>query len=86
MRPEYGCPLNSLLFSPNDDTTAGLAIHYIRTAIERWERRVDVLRLDAGPSPTNPDRLLIDMTYRIRTTNERDELQMEYSLSGDTNG
>src|SRR5262245_66442213 len=27
MRPDYGCDLRRLLFEPNDDTTAGLAIH-----------------------------------------------------------
>jgi phage baseplate assembly protein W len=48
MRPAYGCELNRLIFSPNDDTTAGLAIHYVRRAIERWEPRVEILRLDAG--------------------------------------
>src|SRR5262245_50578818 len=50
MRPEYGCDLHRLVFSPNDDTTAGLAIHYVRQAIERWEPRVEVTRLDARRS------------------------------------
>ena len=43
MRPDYGCELHRLVFSPNDDTTAGLAIHYVRRALERWEPRVEVL-------------------------------------------
>src|SRR5262245_22180582 len=50
MRPDYGCDLHRLVFSPNDDTTAGLAIHYVRQAIERWEPRVEVTRLDARRS------------------------------------
>jgi phage baseplate assembly protein W len=49
MRPEYGCDLARLVFSPIDDTTAGLAIHFVRQAVERWEPRVEVLRVDAGP-------------------------------------
>ena len=36
MRPDYGCDLRKLVFSPNDDTTAGLAIHYVRRAVEAW--------------------------------------------------
>ena len=83
MRPRYGCPLQNLLFAPNDDTTAGLAIHYVREAIERWERRIEILSLDAGPSPLNPNSLWIEMEYRIRTTGAVDALQMEYNLSGD---
>lgn len=30
MRPGYGSRLHRLVFAPNDDTTAGLAIHYVR--------------------------------------------------------
>ena len=33
MRPGYGSRLHRLVFAPNDDTTAGLAIHYVRQAI-----------------------------------------------------
>jgi phage baseplate assembly protein W len=47
MRPDYGCPLHRLLFMPNDATTAGLAIHYVRQALVRFEPRVDVVSLDA---------------------------------------
>ena len=50
MRPHYGCHLHRLVFSPNDDTTAGLAIHYVRQALERWEPRIDVIHLDATRS------------------------------------
>ena len=35
MRPDYGCDLHRVLFAPNDDTTAGLAIHYVRAAVAR---------------------------------------------------
>src|ERR1700709_1544794 len=52
MRPEYGCPLHRVVFDPNDDTTAGLAIHYVRQAILRFEPRIEILRLDAGAQPS----------------------------------
>src|SRR5215468_12298027 len=63
MRPNYGCDLHRLVFSPNDNTTAGLAIHYVRQAIERWEPRVEVVRLDAerDPEQTNPGYLGITL-------------------------
>ena len=48
MRPEYGCDLQKLVFAPNDATTAGLAIYYIRKAVERWEKRVQIVKIDAG--------------------------------------
>lgn len=83
MRPAYGCPLNELAFAPNDDTTAGLAMHYIREAIENWEPRIEIVKLDAGPAPEKPDSLLIDLEYRTRTAGETDQLQFQYNLSGE---
>ncbi len=68
MRPEYGSHLHRLVFAPNDDTTAGLAIHYVRQALPRWEPRVDVLHLDAGPDPERPEWLVIDLRYRVRAS------------------
>jgi hypothetical protein len=68
MRPEYGCDLARLVFSPNDDTTAGLAIHFVRRAVERWESRVEVLRVDATRDPEESTRLVIALDYRVRAT------------------
>jgi len=68
MRPEYGSQLHRLLFAPNDGTTAGLAIHYVRRAIERWEPRVEVLDVDATADPADPARLLISLRYRVRAS------------------
>ncbi len=56
MRPEYGCVLRRMVFAPNDDTTAGLAIHYVRTALERWGPRIEILRIDAGNYSQRTDR------------------------------
>jgi phage baseplate assembly protein W len=55
MRPDYGCPLHRLVFAPNDATTAGLAIHYVRQALMRFEPRIDIVSLDAGPVPSRRD-------------------------------
>ncbi len=64
MRPDYGCLLGTLVFSPNDDTTAGLAIHYVRQAVERFEPRAVVVRVDAGPDPLRPEQLDVVLDYR----------------------
>ncbi|MEU6024101.1 GPW/gp25 family protein [Micromonospora sp. NPDC047134] len=68
MRPGYGSRVHRLVFAPNDDTTAGLAIHYVRAAIARWEPRIDVLDVDAGPDPEDAWRLVIRLDYRIRAS------------------
>lgn len=94
MRPQYGCYLSRLVYAPNDDTTAGLAIHYVREAITRWEPRVDILRLDAtrsDPLATNAGggaqedlgELHVILDYRVRPTQETDTLMYTLALLGD---
>jgi uncharacterized protein len=82
MRPTYGCHLRRLVFAPNDDTTAGLAIHYVRQAVERWEPRVDILSVDATRDPDDPERLLIQLQYRVRNTRRTDQLVHAVDLGG----
>src|SRR5688572_19775796 len=74
MRPDYGCELHRLVFSPNDNTTSGLALHYVRQALDRWEPRAQITHLDAGPNPEYPERLEIQLEYRLRRTQHRNEL------------
>jgi hypothetical protein len=82
MRPSYGCDLYKLVFWPNDDTTAGLAMHYVRQAIARWEPRVDQVRVDATRNPEDPSRLDIGLEYRVRSTGEKDRLSVQLDLQG----
>lgn len=83
MRPSYGCDLYRLIFSPNDATTAGLAIHYVRRAVEQFEPRVDLLRVDAGPHPDRPERIVVTVDYRVRITSQQEQLELELALDGD---
>jgi len=80
MRPEYGCNLHRLVFEPNDATTAGLAIHYVREAIERWEPRAEILHLDAEPAAANPNCLEIVLEFRARTVHVTDRIVFPVNL------
>lgn len=84
MRPEYGCELRRLIFSPNDNTTAGLARHYVQQAISRWEPRVRIRSLAAGPDPDHPARLLIFLDYLIVAARAVDSLAFALNLTGDS--
>lgn len=85
MRPEYGCDLQRLVFSPNDDTTAGLAIHYVKRALERWEPRVEVVRLDARRSEDEawPGLLEIHLEYHVPATQQIEPLVYRFDLTGE---
>ena len=83
MRPDYGCHLRRLVFSPNDETTAGLAIHYVRQAVSRWEPRVEIIGVDAGQDPINPEWLRIALDYRVRATRRADSIAYPLDLTGE---
>ncbi|MGH3450247.1 MAG: GPW/gp25 family protein [Haloechinothrix sp.] len=82
MRPDYGSHLHRLLFAVNDQTTAGLAIHYVRQAIERWEPRVAIVDVDAASDPGLPEQLNIRLTYRVRAGVATEILVYPLDLSG----
>lgn len=46
MLPEFGTPLRSLLFDPNDDVLADNARNMIINSIKRWEPRIVVQSID----------------------------------------
>lgn len=83
MRPDYGCALERLVFSPNDDTTAGLAIHFVRRALNRWEPRIDVLRLDAERNEADPTRLDLILEYRVRASQREGRIDVPVRLAGE---
>src|SRR5512139_567423 len=83
MRPEYGCDLEKLVFAPNDDTTAGLAMHYVRQAVTRWEPRVEVLRVDAVRKEEDPGGLDIVLEYQLRALVSTERLVFPVMLSGE---
>lgn len=86
MRPDYGCPLHRLVFEQNDDTTAGLAIHYVRQAILRFEGRVEIVRLDARRAPDDGGQqgrdncLVVSLDYRVRASQRDGRLSFDVDL------
>lgn len=75
MRPDFGCEIHTLVFAANTSTTAGRAAFFAERALRRWEPRIDVLRVEARPDaggarkPDAPDRILVEIDYRVIATN-----------------
>lgn len=80
MRPKYGCNLHQLVFMPNDATTHGLAIHFIRIAIEQWEPRIILERIDANSSAYSEYSIDISITYKIKSLSNIEQLIVAYHL------
>lgn len=74
MLPNYGCNLDELMFEGLNRTLITYVIELIKTAILYHEPRIDVIKIDI--SETNPleGKLIIEIDYRIRATNSRNNI------------
>jgi phage baseplate assembly protein W len=74
MRPNFGCGIHDLVFAPNNATTHGLVQTYVEEAIGWWEPRVELVDVLVEPDSDDHNTLLINIKYKIRTTNEERNL------------
>ena len=70
MRPEFGCAIHDYIFETVDARTLGQVDHEIRVALERWEPRIDVLDITVDLSEADHGRLVIEIAYVLRATND----------------
>jgi len=68
MRPDFGCSVHDLAFSVNDSTTIGRVERGVYDALVRWEPRIEVMSITAEEKG-KVEVLLINVQYRVRTTN-----------------
>ncbi len=74
MRPEFGSGIHEHVFAPADGTTAGLIAKDVRASLRRWEPRIDVERVTVSVDDMDAPRLLIDIEYVIRASNDHRNL------------
>lgn len=80
MRPEFGCGIHDLVFATNSGETAGRVAGEVRQSLILWEPRIDVIDVAAGNDESEPTRLLIQIEYRVRATNNRFNLVYPFYL------
>lgn len=80
MLPEFGCRVHELMFAPNTRATASGVAAAVRRAIERWEPRVEVTKVDAWPDPGGTVR--VQVHYKIRSTLSEQELSLLLASGG----
>ena len=74
MRPDFGCAIWDHVFAPVNPTTLGAMAQAVREAVVRWEPRVDLESVEPRASAEEPGRVDIELTYTIRSTNDRRNL------------
>lgn len=81
MRPEFGCGIHELVFSSMSTVTMGLFESRIREAINRWEARVDILKLEVFTKDPAKGKLEINLHCQIRDTNTEFNLVFPFYLT-----
>jgi phage baseplate assembly protein W len=81
MRPDFGCGIHNLVFAPNSAATIGKVVSEVTSALIEWEPRIDVLDVNAAPDDNQANLLLIQISYQVRTTNNRFNLVYPFYLA-----
>lgn len=74
MRPQFGCRIWDLLFEPVTPNLLGLMAQAVRDALAQWEPRVTIESVDPVPDKNDAALIVIDVTYRVKATNDRRNL------------
>jgi uncharacterized protein len=69
MRPDFGCGIHDLVFEPATPALNALLVDRVKTALARWEPRIDVLSVEVQQGASKQHQLLLDITYRVRANN-----------------
>jgi phage baseplate assembly protein W len=74
MRPQFGCTIWDQLFDPINANTLGRMAEAVRESLAQWEPRVIVEKVDVRPDVDHNGKVAIDITYRVKVTNDRRNL------------
>jgi phage baseplate assembly protein W len=74
MRPEFGSRIHDYVFGSADASTANAIGAEVRSALGRWEPRIDVEDVVVTFDARDTNTLYIDIRYAIRATNDRRNL------------
>ena len=84
MRPNFGAGLRSFVFGPMSSTTLQRVKTRVQDALTTWEPRIDVMQVKVTIDPRERSKMLIDVTYRVRSTNTLQNLVFPFYLQEGT--
>jgi uncharacterized protein len=82
MRPTFGCGVHDLTFATNDPATHGLIQYHVVQALSLWEPRIELFDegVRVSTDPDFPARVLVEIDYVVRATNQRRNLVYPFYL------
>jgi phage baseplate assembly protein W len=72
MRPDFGCGIHELVFGAISTALLSQIERDVKEALRRFEARIEVEHVTVDSGFLAEGRLEIDIHYRVRTTNQRD--------------
>ncbi|MBD5799846.1 baseplate protein [Bacillus pseudomycoides] len=80
MQPDFGCSIHDFFFDSMSTTTLGLVESSVHEALTRWETRINLVAVKVSADDIQAGKLLIDITYLVRTTNNEFNLVYPFYL------
>ncbi|WP_339712397.1 GPW/gp25 family protein [Cyclobacterium amurskyense] len=84
MQPKYGCQLDELQFENLNRTTITYISELIRTAILYHEPRIEVEKIEIEEEGLIAGKVLIKLSYLVRSTNSRMNMVYPYYINEGT--
>ena len=84
MRPDFAAGLNKFIFEPVNTTTMAMVKTRVEEALIDWEPRIDLEEVKVITEPAERNRLLIEVSYRVRATNTLHNLVYPFYLQEGT--
>jgi phage baseplate assembly protein W len=70
MRPNFGCGIHELVFAVVDSTAVQRIRSVVDEALRRCEARIEVLNINVDEAATAEGKLVVEIEYRVRKTNQ----------------
>jgi uncharacterized protein len=70
MRPDFGCGIHDLVFAAVNTQLIARVRREVEDALRTYEARIEVLRVAVTTVGLAAGRLDVEITYRVRTTNQ----------------
>lgn len=78
--PNFGCGIHGFVFSDNTPSNHAQIAFQVRSALTRWEKRIDVIDISVGEGEA-PNHMLIAIDYRLRATHAFGNLVFPFYLT-----
>ena len=82
MRPDFGAGLELLLHEPNTLATRRRIRDRVQEALTRWERRIQIDRVDVLELVDEPSRVRVEIGYRLVRSGAPGALALTVQLEG----